>query len=274
MNPSEELLEQLGSLARQQDILRDARWDAYAAGALPEGERAALEALAQASPEGRDALEAFAPLGEAAHAKAASRVLALLTPTAAAAPPPVRLAPVIPLSSRRKRLATAITASSVVFAAAAGAALLLRSPSALAPLPTYALGVEGGERLERSGGAPTAGPLRLGPGSRLTLTLRPETTVEGPLALRAALLRGDQALAWEPRAELTPGGAVRISGDREALFPAVAPGRVEVVLVVGRPEGLPTTPKALQELAASASPAPSLRVLRVPIELRGAEPGP
>ena len=64
---NDRLLKELGDLARQQDEAErarfDERWDRLAAGTLTAEEEAELKALAEASPEDREAYEAFRPLG-------------------------------------------------------------------------------------------------------------------------------------------------------------------------------------------------------------------
>jgi hypothetical protein len=125
----------------------------------------------------------------------------------------------------------------------------------------YALSVEGGERVDRSPGdfddlAWDLGPAspsgdgggradrsqairRLGPRSRLAITLRPERDVEGPVAARAFLVREGRAQKWEPPMQIAKSGSILIEGVKESLFAGVPPGVWDAVFVVGRPDALP-----------------------------------
>ncbi|WP_437756332.1 hypothetical protein [Sorangium sp. So ce1389] len=200
------------------------------------------------------------------------------TPEAAAAPPPPPTAPgtqvagageVRPLQVKRgapaatKRRAPAVLAATGVLAAAAALLLVFRlappriqdqgsgpvapsSAQSFPPVPPYAVAVSGGDQTMRA--APDAAPedgqaTSIGPGSRLEITLRPATRVEGPLEVRAFLIRDGEARPWDVKVELSSQGAARIAGDSEALFQGVPAGRFQIALAIGRPGSLPAGPE-------------------------------
>src|SRR5437764_11291310 len=89
MNMEDQLLKELGALARREEEAEksrlDERWDRLAAGTLTAEEDAELKALAASSPEAREAYEAFRPLGADFQARVVS---AIQTERAADAPRP------------------------------------------------------------------------------------------------------------------------------------------------------------------------------------------
>ncbi|MFP2907112.1 hypothetical protein ACLESD_19095 [Pyxidicoccus sp. 3LFB2] len=136
--------------------------------------------------------------------------------------------------------------------AAAAAVLLLVLPREVPPLPGYTLSVSS-EQAVRAG-APEPEVPRLGPGSRLDVLLRPEQAVEGPVEVRAFLVRPGEARAWTPPLERSPEGAVRIHGPVEALL-SLPPGEWTLAIAVGRPGTLPEAPaEVLAHVEAGRAP--------------------
>jgi hypothetical protein len=90
---------------------------------------------------------------------------------------------------------------------------------------------------------PAEAEVNLPPGARFEIELRPATPVEGAIAARGFLLRGEEVRPWDPPFSVTQDGRVRIAGRVDALFAGVPAGAWEVALAVGRPEVLPTAPR-------------------------------
>ncbi|WP_437580116.1 hypothetical protein [Sorangium sp. So ce887] len=141
---------------------------------------------------------------------------------------------------------------------------------ALASVPAYTLSVAGGEVGQRSASGDAGAPetVRLGPGSRLEIALRPATRVEGPVAVRAFLIAGDRALPWDVRAEVSAQGAARIAGDTETLFHGVPEGEWEIAIAIGRLEALPDRPVELAgEPRSEGEKSNIFRMLRLKVRL-------
>ncbi|MDP9034579.1 MAG: hypothetical protein M3O50_07205 [Myxococcota bacterium] len=90
-------------------------------------------------------------------------------------------------------------------------------------------------------------------GGRFEVTIHPEGHVDGAVAVRAFLLRGDQVRPWDPAFHVERDGSVLIAGAVERLFPGVPPGDWELAVAVGRPETLPTAPKTILRARDEAS---------------------
>ncbi|WP_437849792.1 hypothetical protein [Sorangium sp. So ce363] len=310
----DDLLKALARAAREHDRASDPRWSARVLGTLEAGERDALEAEAQRSPEDREAWEASRPLDGEARARIADRILAGLQASAgergaetggaaaeateaaeaagaaaaagaeaagaaaeaaeaagaeAAGPPPpgqraaaARGGQVLPLPRKPGRAPWRIAATALAAAAAAVLVVrlslegdrhhprgLLDDPGAVAmlPVPAYAMTLAGGEVRERSASSGADATARLGPGSRLEITLRPATRVDGPVAVRAFLIQGETARPWDVHADLSEQGAARIEGDTETLFPGVPEGEWEIAIAIGRPAALPDSAAGLAD---------------------------
>ncbi|MFT3765383.1 MAG: hypothetical protein QM820_07705 [Minicystis sp.] len=278
----DDLLALLGRAGREGlDVSADRRWDALSGDEISAEDRAALEAIAAQSEEGREAFEAFRPIGAGARAQMTEDVLASLNTAATReeqATSPARsgeaMADVVGAgesaarpandaagapSSRRRWVGAVALATSL--AAAAAFALIVRwgRPP---PLPGYAITVTG-EHDERATPAPDGDVVRLGPGARLRIVLRPDHRVEGPIAVRGFLARANRWTAWDVPATVAPDGAVLILGAREDLFPGAAPGLCTIALAVGRKDALPSTPDAL----ARAHDGEAIRVMRIRVDL-------
>ncbi|WP_438023404.1 hypothetical protein [Sorangium sp. So ce233] len=278
MKDAEAWLAALARTAREEDVAADPRWDELAAGTLPAEQQTALRARSTAAPE---ALRAFEPLNDAERDAIEAQVVAAMEKAVPAAKvAPAEAAPAASLRataaavpSRRRRVAVVLSAAASL--AAVLAALVVLRPARGPALPAYALLLDGGEREERGGApSPDAAP-RLGPGSRVELILRPELPVHGPIAIRGALVqRGRVVRAWSPPAEISPDGAVRIAGTREAVFPGVPDGAWDIIVAVGRAEALEALPADPAAAAAREETAPGARVLRAQVVLSPAGQAP
>lgn len=216
------LLRELGRLAREEEGAEkarlDERWDRLTAGTLTAGQEAELRALAEASPEGREAWEAFWPLGPEFQARVVEQIQAELPKTG-------RILPF-------RRMGAWIAAA----AAAAVLAVVLLRPAA--PLPDYGISVSGGSSQMRSGPAAS-----FAPGDRIQVVLNPVTETRGDLEARLFLLQGDDLRQLETQSEeAVPAGAFKIQG---RLDPDLRPGLWTLWAVVGRPGDLPD-PKELR----------------------------
>lgn len=233
---SDKLLQELGRVARerQQAEARDERWESLTEGTLSEEDRRELERLAGQEPSAAEAYEAYKPLDAAAKERIAARLEQQLAgQSTQQAPAPARVVPIS--SSRRWRGVVPAVAA----LAAAAAILVLVLPRQPPPLPGYTLSLSS-EQGVRSG-TPEPEVPRLGPGSQLDVLLRPEQAVEGPLEVRAFLVRPGEARAWSPPLERSPEGAVRIRGPVETLL-SIPPGEWTLAVAVGRPGALPEAP--------------------------------
>jgi hypothetical protein len=230
------LLRELGQIANEEkertQARFDERWDRLAAGTLNAEEEAELRALAEASPEAREAYEAFRPLGEDFQRRLAARLASEIEHGARREEPHARLL----WFSRWRR-----TASWASAAAAAAAALFLLlhepGPGRLPPVPTYLAEVSGGTRTFRGEEAPSTGPPVFEPGDRFQIVLRPGTKIAGEgLEARCFLLRDGDPRRPEARVRVDPGGAVKIEG---SIGRDLQPGGWTLWTVVGREGELP-----------------------------------
>jgi hypothetical protein len=280
-----ELLKAVTEAARKQDLASDPRYDARIEGALSEQEeKEALSALDQSSPARREAWEASEPLDDDARKRITDQILARLPmqgESSGSAPASGRrmrsLADeprdeggrLIPLLARRFVPSLIFTAGVL---AAAAALLFFLPPVSCAsdPMPAYALFVSSGERDQQSDvGTQGAALPRLGPGSRLEMTLRPATLVKGAVAVQGFLIHDGRAQRWDVQADVSPEGAVRIAGEKEALFGGAQAGRFEIALAVGRPSALPSDPEAVLAVTEKGPSSDGWYLLRQPILLLG-----
>lgn len=285
---TDDLLRAVARAAREDEIEGDPRWDALVEGKISAEDRAALEELAGSSRAQGEAWQALQPLDDEARSRMTDRILAQLQGEQQAEQPPREQtaeqqpreqtaepqaeqpgARVIPFPARRR---WGIALAAVGCAAAIALLVLTRrdAPSefALGPqgdpqadsregsLPAYEIALVGGERAVRAdpGATDTAQAIVLGPGSALEITLRPATAVRGPLEVRGFLVRGDQVQRWDVRADVSEEGAVRIAGEREALFPKGLEGTWEISVAVGRPGTLPDGAAVLRASEARDAP--------------------
>jgi hypothetical protein len=234
----------------------DERWDRLSAGELSAEEEAELRALAAGSEEGRQAYEAFRPLGPDFQARMVRELRALQAGGAAAAPPvvsdvsdasaavdaaapaPAREEPRSRVLPFWRRLPAASDWLVAAAAAAAGVILMVNVFARPPALPMYgALELEGGIERMRGGSAPAT--LLLAPGSSFKLTVRPNTAVQGKLAARAFLERGGELRPWDlPEPVIPESGVVKIEGTMGREIDLGA-GLWTLWVVVGRPGKLP-----------------------------------
>ncbi len=239
------LLGELGDLARQEGEAEkarlDDRWDRLAAGTLTAEEEAELKALAESSPEAREAYEAFRPLGADFQARMVSAINAeRAAPVPQPAPPEPR-PPILPFRRAAfRRIEVWVGAAAAV---AAGVFFLVRGP---APLPLYQAELIGGDKTVRGNEpSPTTGPPVFSPGSILKLVVRPRPPqpVQGRLETRAFRVPLDgRTIDWMP----VPGFAVENGADgalllRGALGETIQlpPGMWKICVVVSRPGKAP-----------------------------------
>lgn len=253
----DELLDALTKVARENDPLADPRWERLAEGSLSEDDERDLVALAAQSDEAREMYEAFRPLDAAARERIAAKLLAGIEKEQ---PPPDEPAPrpsdEVPIEGAKppqhvqsKGTATppprarAGLWSRVGFVAAGALAvaamLAIRAGDGNRPVPAYSLDMTGGDKISRRAEDAKGGVPVLGPGSQLSLTLRPDKNVEGAIEVRAFLLQNGRARAWPVQAEVAANGAVLVKGTRDTLFAGVPTGEWEMVLAVGRSSALP-----------------------------------
>jgi hypothetical protein len=239
MNPEDDLLRELGNLAREREAEERRRlgeeWDRLAAGELTAEEESALAERAARSPEAAEALAAFRPLGEDFHARVAGALREQRkreTAQPAVTPAPPAPAPAPPLTFRRRpaRLRAAVWAAGLAAAGLAG--ILLTRPGP--PLPFYVSELGGGDRPER---AETGVPPVYAPGSRFQLVLRPATAVQGEVEVRCVIAPRPDAAArdWRPcsHAERDSSGALRVAGTVGADVP-FQPGDWTLWVIVTR----------------------------------------
>ena len=250
MTEEDLLLRELGRLEKgekeSEKAHLDERWDRLAAGTITADEEAELMALAETSPETREALEAFRPLGADFQARVVEAVAAEMR-SAAEREESTREARPRP-SAPRRSAGGRWGWRWLVPAAAAAAALFLfvRGPAQPPHFPTYKADNLTGIQTMRGGepGAATGLPLFL-PGSNLTLVVRPEEPIKESLEVQGFLARGDNLVAWETEPEIADNGNVRIEGE---LPHDLEPEAWTVWLVVGRSGKIPPASELMAEL--------------------------
>lgn len=267
MNMSDDLVKALAEVARKEPQ-EDRRLDAFTQGGgeIPDG-------------VDEDVLDAFRPLDDAARDRIAAAIAKSVSAEPEAVPADGAEDPHVALEAKEepvsnvadiavarakkngelapKRSGFARVVSIVAVAVAAAALWMIIPSQKLASVPEYTVDVRGGERVERGATSAVEVP-RIGPGSRLEVTLRPATSVAGEIAVRAFLLANGTARAWEPKIEIAEGGGVHVAGTRETLFEGVAPGTYEMVFAVGRKEALPSANEVTSKSVGSAGSAVKL----------------
>ncbi len=115
----------------------------------------------------------------------------------------------------------------------------------------------------------TAGGPALHAADTFRADVMPSAPVDGAIAARAFLLRGDTVRAWDPPFSVEPGGAVHLTGRVDTLFAGIPGGAWEVAIAVGRPETLPTAPKDVLRARDATADTRSLawRLVRAPVDL-------
>lgn len=232
------LLRELGLLAREEERAEkarfDERWDRLAAGTLTAEEEAELRALAETSPEAREAWEAFRPLGPEFQARMVKKISAELP----------KKWPEWLLKFPAVRIGGWVTAAA---AAAAVIVRLLPPPAPIpAPLPDYQIAsITGSPSAKRGEQEEIA---QFAPGDRCTVILRPDTEVTEAKTLEAQcfLVRGGERRPMEVHSHFEPSGVGKLDG---SIPHDLQPGLWTLWAVVGRPGELPD-PAELQSPSA------------------------
>ncbi len=230
------VLRELGHLAKEEGETEkarlDERWDRLAAGTLTPEEDAELRALAESSPEAREAYEAFRPLGAEFQARVVNEIAGEIEKDKPETEPPQTRARLLPFRPATLRRVGWLTTA----AAAAGLFLLLRGPATL-PLPEYRAELSGGIKTFRGEGGTSAEPQVFAPGDRFQVILRPKTETLGKgLEVRCFLLRDRELRHLEVRSQIDPRGSVKVEG---SLARDLWPGIWTLWAVVGRQSELP-----------------------------------
>jgi len=260
------LLRELGHLAKEEEGAEkarlDERWDRLAAGTLTAEEEAELRALAETSPEAREAWEAFSPLGPEFQARMVEKIAAELPKPKKKKEPWWGWLLSLLLSFRPAvRIGGWVTTAAA--AAAACLFVLLRSPA----LPMYTAELNGGAQTFRGAEpSPDSEQPVFFSGSRLTLVALPAKPVDGRrLEVHGFLSpqRGKANLApWEPEPdfEIVDNGAVRLRGTlgKEIQLPR---GTWTVWIVVGSRGRIPSASKLQSELLAGRTRPSDWRVV-------------
>ncbi len=213
----------------------DGRWDRLTAGQLSPEEEAELAALAEGSAEMRAAWEAFRPLGPDFEARMVAGLGARAEAPAKSSLPAAPAPPgAVPVSRRRWRLGFAVAAALV----AAVALWFARTPPLPAEWARYELELAGG-RADLRGGPDQAAVPTFGPGSVLSVTLRPPTALEEVPEARLYLERGGRLEPWPTPLTAVSKGVLHLGTpiDRST---APEPGDYGLWVVVGRPGRLPS----------------------------------
>ncbi len=243
------LLRDLGDLARSEAEAEEAcfgdRWDRLAAGTLTADEEAELKALAESSPEHREAYEAFRPLGADFQARVLSAIEAEQggeTPQLAPPEPRPRVLPFRRAAVRRVEVWLGATAA----VAAAATFFFLQTSAPLPPLPLYQAELIGGDKIVRgSEPGPASGTPIFSPGSMLKLALRPQPPqpVQGRLEAQAfRVSAGGGTTNWVP----IPGFSIKNGADGTLLLIGTVGetiqlpiGTSRICVVVSRPGKAP-----------------------------------
>jgi hypothetical protein len=236
----------------------------------PAGEAPADDLLAKLGAAGRaeqselsDLPPAFASeLGAAERNAMAQSALAMLGP----ARPAVAVAP-----RRRRWLWPGLV---IPLAAACALVLVLRprpGPAPL-PLPDYDITATGGLRQTRGpepdqrSNPAQAALQRVAAGTELVVVARPAVDVQGEIAVRAFVVRGEAVREASARVQFAPSGSVELRV-RPADGMQGPPGAASLRIIVGRPAAV----RGATQSEALRAPAggPEARWLIVPLELLG-----
>lgn len=256
------LLSEIGHAAREADVLEDPRWLALAEGTLDAEGEAELVAAARAAGMDEDAIAAFRPRGGGEDERLAEVALGALRggekargekagegekekagegarekgggEKAGGAARETAGGPSNVVAFRRRWQAGVVAA----VALAAGVALFLGQGGG-PELPGYSMQIEGGVKDVRLAPSVEVGVPEIVAESRVVISLRPAQRVVSSVGARGFLVGEAGAIDWNPRVEVSEGGAVRIAGVGRELFRGVPAGNWQVVVAVGDPAKLP-----------------------------------
>jgi hypothetical protein len=252
------LLRELGHLAKEEEgaakARLDERWDRLAAGTLTAEEEAELLALAETSPEAREAYEAFRPLGADFQAR-------VVEAAAAELPKPKPS----PLPFRPARIGGWLTAAAAV---AACLFVLLRSPASMPALPVYTAELSSGDKILRGDDEPDPvnGQPVFASGSTVTLVARPQKSFDGRELEARGFFSPQTGKAdltpWKPEIEIVDNGTVRLTGTlgEEIQIP---PGAWTVWVVIARQGKIPSASELQSELLAGRTQHTDWQALHV-----------
>ncbi|HEX4953751.1 MAG TPA: hypothetical protein VF017_10200 [Thermoanaerobaculia bacterium] len=229
------LAQALRAREREESERLDERWDRLAAGELSPAEEAELAALAETSPEMRAAWDAFRPLGPDFEARMAARLGAGTESVARPSPPAAPPAPGPLRASRRPWGRWAAVAAALV---AAVALYLGRTPPLPAEWARYEVELAGG-RVDLRGGPEEASVPTFGPGSVLSVTLRPPTALDEVPEARLFLERQGNFQPWPTPLTALSQGVLHLGTPIEGEV-APEPGEYRLWAVIGRPGRLPS----------------------------------
>lgn len=265
----EDLLAQLGQLAKSQENAESEQWDALASGELDEEALAELEARAAHDPEVALRLQLFRPVDTDTKTRVLETLSGGLVSALDATPEqgssrPARSAPVGLKSPpvKRGRRPSRWALAAVPLAVAAAVALLLSRPQSTVPLPDYSAELRGGQSEQRSGTTSNVVP-RIGPSSQLELRLRPSVDVKGSVEARAFAVQAERVTPLDATPQIAPSGGVRLQGRAGAWFGA-ARGNAKIVVLIARPGALQDVPL---ETVRGEEAAQGIRRMVLPIEL-------
>lgn len=212
----ESLADTVGAHLESEETGVDPRLDRLSQGTLSERERAELEREAQDDVALAEAIRIFTP----ASAPELDRLVAVATQTASA--------------GRVRRIGLRL----LVVPVAAAAAILFLTLSGPVPLPEMTMALTAGDRSLR-GAVTEEGDLRIvAPDSMITLGLRPDVAVEGPVEAGLFAISEGRAHRIDLRIRTSQDGAVRVRGPAQRLA-GIDRGAATIVLVVARPGRLP-----------------------------------
>jgi hypothetical protein len=226
--------------------------------------RAKEDAAAMLAPT----VEAMAPLS--AEERGAIVAAILNGPASATSRPTV---PTVTSLAAARRKRTRWVMVGLPLAAAAGLALVFGLPSprtATQPaLPSYEVSALGGLK-EFRGGEPVAGGTgavahaeRIARDTELTVRLRPATSVDGALAVRAFVVEGTAVRELAPRVELAPSGAAEVHVRPGTTLATGAHATLRVL--VGRPDDVKVA--AAGDAVGTPPDATGRRWLTVPLDV-------